>query len=502
MSSPTPPQAEIIQLGIGDTIPIGNVMTNMFLMGLVTDINNPNMFAATLQAFQRQAVLTVPVLQGVKGDPGEAMFALQWQNDDLTDPSQLPTDLGDTDADTGKFWVFAVEDDNGNVVATTMYVWWGTTIGWRQLPVGAPGPPGPYPVITPNIILEPQGSGNGPGGVDSWVHVDGTASNPVFTFHIAAPRGLTGPSAALFSSPDVDFSTRAPQPGDVLTCTARKTPGAPTALTITPLGTGGALGPGPFYYKVTAILSNAETLGGNEVTTGVMTGTTNSVVLNWTAPANGGASGYKIYRGTSIGQQNVLVGIVMDGTTTTFTDVGAGTTPATIPTTGVVAGRPIWTPQPPLQLVPAIYTVPESAFISAAGIGSSTHPIASFDIPPQPFKWKPIVFGQMQIFGINISFTPLLVGAEVLLGDPSSGVTIARGFGNSLGYVTMIPHPSTTDNPSNAFTPTNALGLVPANHTGRQGSIYVNLVNQGMAGVYDFNSANSGLFVAAWPVAQ
>ena len=502
MTSATPPQAEIIQLGIGDTIPIGNIMMNMFLMGLVTDANNPNMFAATMQAFQRQAVLTVPVLQGIPGNPGEPSFALQWQNDGKTDPSQLPTNLGDTAADTGKFWVFGVEDENGNVVATTMYVWWGTAIGWRQLPVGAPGPPGPYPLITPNIVLEAVGSGNGPGGVDSWVHVDGIASNPVFTFHIAAPQGLTGPSAALFSSPDVDFSKRAPQPGDQLVCTARVTPGAPTSLTIQDFGTGGALHAGPYFYKVTAVLSNAETLGSNEVTTGTMTGTTNSVVLNWVAPTGGGAAGYRIYRGTGIGQENALVGIITDPTVTTFTDVGAPTTPATIPSTGVVAGRPIWVPAAPIPLVPAIYTVPESAFVSATGIGSDTHPIASFDVPPQPFWWKPVVFGQCQIFGINISFTPLLVGAQVLLGDPTSGTLVARGFGNSLGYTTFIPHPSSGNNTSAAITPGNALALVPPNHTGKLGSLYVNLVNQGMAGLYDFNNANSGLFVAAWPVTQ
>jgi hypothetical protein len=301
----------------------------------------------------------------------------------------------------------------------------------------------------------------------------------------------------------VDFTTRAPQPGDTIICTARKTPGAPTALTITPVGTGGSIPAGTYFYKVTATMTNAETLGSNEVTTGAITGTTNSVVLNWTAPANGGATGYKIYRGTAIGAENKLVGIVTDGTVTTFTDTNTGVTNATIPSVGVTAGRNIWVPQAPLQMYPMIYTVPEAAFVSATGIGSATHPIASFDIPPQPWKWKPIVFGQVQIFGLNISFTPLLVGAEVLLGDATTGTLIARGFGNSLGYTTFIPHPSSqTGNPSAAFTPTNGLGLVPANHVGNQGKIFVNLVNQGMAGVYDFNSVNSGLFVAAWPVPQ
>jgi hypothetical protein len=388
-----PPQAEIIQLGVGDTVPIGSILAHIFLMGLVTDINNPNMFAATMQAFQRQAVMTVPVLQGVKGDPGEPSFALQWQHDDKTDPSELPTDLGDTVADLGKFWVFGVPDDNGNLIATTMYVWWGTTIGWRQLPVGAPGPMGPYPVITPNIVLEAQGSHSGPGGADSWIHVDGSAGNPVFTFHIAAPQGLPGPVGPLFTQGDVDCITHAPQPGDVLTCSART--------------------------------------------------------------------------------------VVIDGVT-----------------------YPVWEPRPPVQKYPMIYTIPEAAFTSALSIGGARHPICTFDVPPQDFPWKPVVFGQVKIFGASISFTPLLVGAEVRLGTADTGQIISRGFGNSLGYTTFIPHTSSSADVSSSMTPTNATGLVPANHTGTQGTLYVDLVNQGMAGVYDFNSADAQLFVAAWPVPQ
>lgn len=495
-------QPNIIQLGVGDTVPIGNLLVNMILMGIVTDINNPNMFAATMQAYQRQGVLTFPVLQGPQGNPGEPSFALQWQHDEKTDPSQLPTDLGDTAADTGKFWVFGVQDDAGNTVATTMYIWWGTVIGWRQLPVGAPGPPGPYPVITPHIILEAEGSGHGPGGVDSWIHVDGTTYNPQFTFHIAAPEGLMGPSAALGTCPDVDFTTRAPQPGDTLVCTARKTPGAPTSLGATPLGTGGAVPTGTYFYKVTATMTSGETLGSNEVTSGALTGTTSSVVLNWTAPVNGGATGYKIYRGTVIGAENKLVGIVTDGTVTTFTDTNSGVVNATIPSTGVVAGRNIWVPQAPLQMFPMMYTIPEGAFTSASSIGGTTFAIGTFPVPPIGWKWKPYVMGQVACSGLNISFTPLLIGVEVRLGNPTSGQLVARGFGNSLGYVTFIPHTSDPAHPSTAMTPTNGVGLVNANHTGLDGTLYFNLINQGMAGTFDFDASNAGLSVLQMPVPQ
>jgi hypothetical protein len=146
-----------------------------------------------------------------------------------------------------------------------------------------------------------------------------------------------------------------------------------------------------------------------------------------------------------------------------------------------------------------IYTIPEAAFQSSLAIGGATHPICTFEVPAQEWAWKPIVFGQVQIFGLNISFTPLLVGAEVLLGDPNTGQRVARGFGNSLGYTTFLPHPSGPDNTASAITPTNALGLV---QPGQVGKLYFNLVNQGMAGTYDFTAVNSGAFVAAWPVPQ
>jgi hypothetical protein len=497
----SPAQAEIIELGIGDTVPIGNILLNMFLMGLVTDPNNPNMFAATMQAYQRQGLLTVPVLQGVKGDPGEPSFALHWVNDAKTDPSQLPTDLGNSVADLGKFWIFGVQDELGNTVATTMYVWWGTTIGWRQLPVGAPGPPGAYPVITPHIVLEAQGSGNGPGGVDSWIHVDGSVAQPQFIFHIAAPEGLTGPSAALGSCPDVDFQTRAPQAGDILVCTARKTPGAPTALGVVGHTTGGTIPAGTYFYKVIATMPNAKTLPGNEVSV-VNTGSTSSNTLTWTAPANQGATGYEIYRGTAIGAENKLVGIVNSGETTTFLDTNTGVVNASLPTEGVVAGRPIWVAQPQVDKFPYIYTLPEGSFTSAGGIGGSVFTIGNFPVPAVPWKWKPYIIGQVSCFGLNISFSPLLIGVEVRLGDPLTGQIVARGFGNSLGYVTFIPHTSSPENPTTAMTPTNGVGLVQANHTGTQGTLYFNLINQGMAGLFDFDAANAGVSIIQAPVPQ
>ena len=75
------------------------------------------------------------------------------------------------------------------------------------------------------------------------------------------------------------------------------------------------------------------------------------------------------------------------------------------------------------------------------------------------------------------------------------------GFANDFGgAVTLLPQTSSTASASQAMSPTNSVALVPANHTGNAGTLYVNLVNEGMAAVYDFNSTNAQLFVLVCPI--
>lgn len=489
--------AEVVQLQVGDTVPIGSALVTLIIMGIVTDVNNPNMFGASLQSYGSQAVLTVPVLQGIKGNPGNPQSPLNFQNDSLSSPADLPTGLNDT-TDLAKYWVFGVTDQNGNVVATDMYVWYGTTIGFKSFPIGQPGPPGASPLITPQIIREEPGNGNGPNGADSWIAVQGTVSNPTFVYHIAAPQGDPGPAGQLNTCPDIDFVTAGPNPGDTLKCSARVLPGAPIGLTILPSGTGGTLAAGSWFYVITSTMSHGESLQSNEVEATTV-GTTSSVVLNWVQPSGGGAIGYKVYRGNTALGISTLIGTVTNPATTTFTDTGISGTPASPPSVGVVAGRSIWVPSSQVPTIPLLYTIPQSAFMATSGIGGAKQPVCTFAVPQQPWPWKPYVVGSMKIFGLNISFSPLLVGAEVLLGNATTGTLVASGEGNSLGAVSIIPNSSNTSNQSQAMTPTNNIGLVPPNHQGNQGTIYVSLVQQGMAGTYDYNPAGSRLAVLVLP---
>jgi hypothetical protein len=162
-------------------------------------------------------------------------------------------------------------------------------------------------------------------------------------------------------------------------------------------------------------------------------------------------------------------------------------------------GLPVYQPMTVGALNPLPYIVPESAFNSFTGIASTTQLVCTYTVPANPFAWKPVVFGQVQLGGFSLSLNPLLVGAEVLMGDPTTGQLVAIGYGNAFGgAVTVTPQTSNSTNPNAAMTPQNSTALVPA---GQAATFYVNLVNAGMAGVYNFNAQNAQLLIMAVPAA-
>lgn len=100
---------------------------------------------------------------------------------------------------------------------------------------------------------------------------------------------------------------------------------APTANAPSTATTGGSLAAATYYYKVTALGASGETIGSNEVSIAT-TGTTSTVTVTWGAIT--GATGYRVYRGTTTGGQNVYYA---PGNVTTFTDTGAANTAGTVP---------------------------------------------------------------------------------------------------------------------------------------------------------------------------
>lgn len=98
---------------------------------------------------------------------------------------------------------------------------------------------------------------------------------------------------------------------------------------------GGTLAPGTYYYVLTATTAKGETTPSPELTATVKAANPN-VPLFWTAVPQ--ATGYKLYRGTAPGQEDVLVTTINSGSTTSFVDHGGPTSPGVPPTINTAAG--------------------------------------------------------------------------------------------------------------------------------------------------------------------
>jgi hypothetical protein len=120
---------------------------------------------------------------------------------------------------------------------------------------------------------------------------------------------------------------------------------SPSGVTATPSTTGGSLAAGTYYYEVTAINGNGETLPSSEVSA-TTTGTTGSVALSWTAVP--GATSYKVYRDTTSGNETTGTTELVNSTTTaSFNDTGTATTAGHAPTSApafVVRDDTFWIP--------------------------------------------------------------------------------------------------------------------------------------------------------------
>jgi hypothetical protein len=367
-------ERDTVTTPLGTILYLQSVQSNMHIYAVVTDGSTPNLNTITVEVNADESTVIVPGLIGPTGPAGAPQFALNLQFDIFSSPAQLPTDY---DGEIGDYFLIEQTDDNGNVISSAAYIWWGSF--WRVLPFGTQGPTGPYPVVTPQVILiDPDES--------SYVENTGTIANPSWTYFLAVPAGPPGPDATLAGCPDVNESTP-PTTGQVLGFNGQYNDGLP------------------------------------------------------------------VYQPMTVGAISVMP-----------------------------------------------YIVPESAFTSYTGISSSTQSIASFAVPPNPFAWKPLVWGQIEVTGIEFSTSPLLINVEVLLGDPNTGTLVATGYGNALGgVVTIVPQTSSTTSTNAAMTPTNSTALVPANHTGNTGTLYVNLVNDGVAAVFSYGAQNSQLMVLACP---
>jgi hypothetical protein len=160
-------------------------------------------------------------------------------------------------------------------------------------------------------------------------------------------------------------------------------------------------------------------------------------------------------------------------------------------------GRAIWGPLSPRQFATQFFSVPQSAFSAYSGFDQRPQ-IGTFTIPAMPFRYTPIVWGHLGAGGLHLSANPLMIGAEVWIGDPDDGgVLVSRGLGNALGEVNIMPHYSSPAAPSRNISATNHVALVSAGDTC---TLNFDLWNEGQLGTYNFNPTNAQLMVLVQPM--
>lgn len=335
----------------GQPFHILDVMAMLHFFGVLSDGEVPGLRTVTMEGVGDDLVVTIPIAKGDKGDDGLPAPAVDMQIDpEVTHPSDLPTTLGA--ADKGKTWW----------LGDLLYYWTGT--GFITRPAGYPGRPGPVPQITVTAEAIPQDQA-------SDVIQTGNALNPNLHFKIPAPRGLTGPAAAIRAATDYD----------------------------------------------------------------------NSV------PPNNGQ----------------------------------------IPTWDEAAQK--WKPSDFASKHVQAFSIPETAFTNVTQIVNGRVTILSYPLPVFDFSWIPWITGHFKAFGVDLNILdPFKIGAEVRLGDPTNGQLIGRGKGTIAQETTVVPHFSTPGDPDTAVTPDNGVAQINA---GQQATLTVNLVNDGLIGMYSFNKTDA-----------
>jgi hypothetical protein len=124
--------------------------------------------------------------------------------------------LTNTPRDIGKYYIFREYDNQGTVIAQWAYIWYGSS--YRRMMMGAFGPPGPVPRITPEVeLIDPD--------LKSYVRTFGPRLDPDWLFYLAAPPGPSGPSQALYLFDDVNVDLSTVVSGDLITFTGEYTEG-------------------------------------------------------------------------------------------------------------------------------------------------------------------------------------------------------------------------------------------------------------------------------------
>ena len=471
---------------IGDLIYLASYLIKVRVSALSTPPDTPNQYTADLHVMGDQGAMSLDNLAGPPGAAGRQEFAFRWQDDaNVNSSTDLPTGLQDLPQDIGKYWLIDTVNSEGVVTAETAWVWYGTS--WRTFLMGVTGPPGPVPAIQIDEQLIPPGQ-------DSYVDTTNTTIEPSWQLHLAEPAGPTGPIGPLWGFPDVNSSTP-PTPYELLAFNGTYTSGgepiwAPFSLK--------QLLPGPYSMPENAFTAYSGVA--QQVTIGSYT--VPAQPFDWTPVVWGHLGGTVLTGIASTNAQHLLDVSALGGTFhLTFDGVSTpaipyNASPASIQTaleglSTIGVGNVITSLQGDMNtLIEYVGTLAAQAVPTLISDATNLIPnVATAAI-------NVIDSGGNMINQVAdmLSGDPLMIGARVLLAD---GTQVARGLGNTMGRVAIMPHYSTGAHKTQAITRTNQYAKIAA---GATATLTTQLWNDGKMGVYNFQPTGAQLFVMCVPL--
>lgn len=215
--------------------------------------------------------------------------------------------------------------------------------------------------------------------------------------------------------------------------------GIPVQSPLTTSGAAGSLAANTtYFYVVTALNANGETIASNEqsITTGA--GATNENTVSWSSVT--GATGYRVYRGTSAGGENVFYA---PGLVTSFLDTGAASTGGMPPTqnTATVAAPAVFANGNWLfyNFNNKVIGIQAGQAIIVRTVGTFAPVVASFGSPPTGGVGT-AAYGrvwQVQSDGQTIQYS-------ALLDETNWDTTGANGDGGLFNMQKVWPHGTDT----------------------------------------------------------
>lgn len=189
--------ADVVTGDLG--IYLGKASVETRIYGLAPRDGHPPLSQGFWKVVGTDAVLGIPVLQGRPGPDGTPAVPFNWQYDNFTSASQLPTTLGASDA--GKAWIIKASGGSSSI-----HYWDGTSFH-VFLNVFAEGAPGATPDPDFAFVVDLAA------GATPTVSKSGTALNPGYTVHLPSFKGDPGPTGSTVISA-ASWST-APSNGSV-----------------------------------------------------------------------------------------------------------------------------------------------------------------------------------------------------------------------------------------------------------------------------------------------